>query len=171
MAIPTGVAINAGMGLLTPGGGYEGYKAVLEDPDDPSKTSNVLGEIAMKYIIGRTGGLLLTRSSRRSVPTSPVLSTTSTKPSNTTRLRTTTPRMETRQWVLEHCGSLRKGSTVLSFRCSTLTACNHRLNLMPHPSLEVLLSKERVRYEYTDKYGGSAVRPKNGEASWVVWEV
>ncbi len=58
LAIPTGVAINAGMGLLTPGGGYEGYKAVLEDPDDPSKTSNVLGEIAMKYIIGRTGGLL-----------------------------------------------------------------------------------------------------------------
>ena len=58
LAVPTGIAINAGMGLMTPTGGYEGYKAVLEDPDDPSKTSNIVGEVAMKYIIGRTGNLL-----------------------------------------------------------------------------------------------------------------
>ena len=58
LAIPTGIAINSGLGLLTPFGGYEGYKAVLEDPNDASKTSNVVGEVAMKYIVGRTGNLL-----------------------------------------------------------------------------------------------------------------
>ena len=58
LAIPTGIAINSGLGLLTPFGGYEGYKAVMEDPNDPSKTSNVVGEVAMKYIVGRTGNLL-----------------------------------------------------------------------------------------------------------------
>ena len=58
LGIPTGVAINNAVGLLTPGGGMEGYKAALPSADDPSKTSNVLGEIALKYIVGRTGNLL-----------------------------------------------------------------------------------------------------------------
>jgi len=58
LGIPAGLAINAGIGLMTPFGGAEGYEAVMPDPEDPSKTSNVLGEIAAKYILGRTGNLL-----------------------------------------------------------------------------------------------------------------
>lgn len=56
--LPTGIAINAGMGLLTPTGGAEGYKAVLPSEDDPTKTSNVVGEVALKYLLGRRGDLL-----------------------------------------------------------------------------------------------------------------
>ena len=58
LAIPTGVAINSGLGLLTPFGGYEGYKAALPSEEDPTKTSNVVGEVALKYLMGRTGNLL-----------------------------------------------------------------------------------------------------------------
>ena len=58
LAIPTGVAINSGLGLLTPFGGYEGYKAALPSEEDPTKTSNVVGEVALKYMMGRTGNLL-----------------------------------------------------------------------------------------------------------------
>ena len=57
-AIPTGIAINSGLGLLTPFGGAEGYKAALPSEDDPTKTSNVVGEVALKYFMGRTGDLL-----------------------------------------------------------------------------------------------------------------
>ena len=56
--IPAGIAINSAIGLLNPFGGQEGYKAVFESEEDPSKTSNVLGEVAAKYILGRTGNLL-----------------------------------------------------------------------------------------------------------------
>ena len=58
LAIPTGVAINAGIGLLNPLGGSGGYSAVIPSDEDPSKTSNVIGEIAAKYILGKTGNLL-----------------------------------------------------------------------------------------------------------------
>ena len=58
LAIPTGIAVNSGIGLLNPFGGQEGYKAVFESEEDPSKTSNVIGEVAAKYILGRTGNLL-----------------------------------------------------------------------------------------------------------------
>lgn len=58
LAIPTGVAINSGLGLLTPFGGAEGYYAALPSEDDPTKTSNVVGEVGLKYIMGRTGNLL-----------------------------------------------------------------------------------------------------------------
>lgn len=58
LAIPTGVAINSGLGLLTPFGGYEGYKAALPSEEDPTKTSNVVGEVGLKYLMGRTGNLL-----------------------------------------------------------------------------------------------------------------
>ena len=58
LAIPTGVAINSGLGLLTPFGGYEGYKAALPSEEDPTKTSNVVGEVALKYMMGKTGNLL-----------------------------------------------------------------------------------------------------------------
>ncbi len=58
LLIPTGIAVNAGIGLLNPLGGNEGYEAVLPRYDDPTKTSNVIGEVAAKYILGRTGNLL-----------------------------------------------------------------------------------------------------------------
>ena len=58
LAIPTGVAINSGLGLLTPFGGAEGYKAAIPSEEDPTKTDNVLLEVAAKYIMGRTGNLL-----------------------------------------------------------------------------------------------------------------
>jgi hypothetical protein len=57
LGIPTGVAINAGIGLLNPLGGSGGYEAVLPSQEDPTKTSNVIGEVAAKYILGRTGNL------------------------------------------------------------------------------------------------------------------
>ena len=58
LAIPAGVAINNSLGLLTPFGGAEGYEAVMPSDEDPSKTSNAVAEVAAKYILGRTGGLL-----------------------------------------------------------------------------------------------------------------
>ena len=58
LAIPTGIAINTGLGLMSPFGGAEGYKAAIPDEDDPTKTKNVIGEIGLKYLMGRTGQLL-----------------------------------------------------------------------------------------------------------------
>lgn len=58
LGAPAGFAVNTGMGLMTPFGGYEGYEATVPDQNDPSKTSNVVAEIASKYILGRTGNLL-----------------------------------------------------------------------------------------------------------------
>ena len=58
LAIPAGVAINTGLGLMTPFGGAEGYKAAIPSEEDPTKTDNVLGEVALKYFMGRTGNLL-----------------------------------------------------------------------------------------------------------------
>jgi len=58
LAIPSGIAINAGVGLLDPFGGSNGYSAVFESEDDPTKTSNVIGEVAAKYVLGRTGNML-----------------------------------------------------------------------------------------------------------------
>ena len=55
---PSGIAINAGLGLMTPFGGAEGYKAAIPSEEDPTKSANVLGEVALKYIMGRTGNLL-----------------------------------------------------------------------------------------------------------------
>jgi hypothetical protein len=43
---------------MTPFGGAEGYKAAIPSEEDPSKTENVLGEVALKYFMGRTGNLL-----------------------------------------------------------------------------------------------------------------
>ena len=58
LAIPAGVAINTGLGLMTPFGGAEGYKAAVPSAEDPTKTDNVLQEVALKYFMGRTGNLL-----------------------------------------------------------------------------------------------------------------
>ena len=55
---PTGIAINAGVGLMNPLGGSNGYGAVFESKDDPTKTNNVIAEVAAKYILGRTGNIL-----------------------------------------------------------------------------------------------------------------
>lgn len=58
LSIPTGIAINTGLGLLTPFGGAEGYKAAVPDDEDPTKTANVINEIGQKYFLGKTGKLL-----------------------------------------------------------------------------------------------------------------
>ena len=58
LAIPAGFAVNQGIGLMNPFGGQEGYKAVIPSEEDPTKTDNVLAEVASKYILGRTGNLL-----------------------------------------------------------------------------------------------------------------
>jgi hypothetical protein len=58
LGIAPGIAINQGLGLLTPFGGAEGYEAVVPNADDHKKSDNILGEIASKYILGRTGNLL-----------------------------------------------------------------------------------------------------------------
>ncbi len=58
LGVPVGFAINQGMGLMTPFGGYEGYEAVVPSAEDPSKTDNAVLEVASKYILGRTGNLL-----------------------------------------------------------------------------------------------------------------
>lgn len=58
LALPASLAINSGMGLTNFLGGTDGYEAALPSEDDPTKTSNVVGEVAAKYILGRTGNLL-----------------------------------------------------------------------------------------------------------------
>lgn len=58
LMIPTGVAINTGLGLMSPFGGAEGYFAALPSSEDPTVTDNVLGEVALKYFMGKTGNLL-----------------------------------------------------------------------------------------------------------------
>lgn len=58
LMIPTGIAINTGLGLMSPFGGAEGYKAVIPDEEDPTKTANVIGEVGLKYLMGSTGKML-----------------------------------------------------------------------------------------------------------------
>ena len=58
LLVPAGIAVNSGLGLMTPFGGAEGYYAVNPSEDDPTKTSNVIDEVAQKYIMGKTGNLL-----------------------------------------------------------------------------------------------------------------
>jgi len=58
LAAPAGLLINTGIGLMNPMGGKEGYKAIMPSEEDPSKTDNVLGEVAMKYLLGQSGRLL-----------------------------------------------------------------------------------------------------------------
>ena len=58
LSAPAMLAVNAGMGVLNFTGGSGGYAAALPSEDDPTKTSNVIGEIAAKYFLGKTGNLL-----------------------------------------------------------------------------------------------------------------
>lgn len=53
--IPAAIGINAGIGLL---GRQEGYAATVPDENDPRKTSNVIAEVASKYLAGREGRLM-----------------------------------------------------------------------------------------------------------------
>ena len=58
LTAPAALAINAGMGLTNFMGGTDGYTAAMPSQEDPTKTSNIIGEVAAKYILGRTGQLL-----------------------------------------------------------------------------------------------------------------
>ena len=58
LAFPSAIAINAGMGLVNPNGGSDGYKALYPSQDDPTQTDNVIAEVASKYILGRRGDIL-----------------------------------------------------------------------------------------------------------------
>jgi len=58
LSVPTGIAINNAIGLLTPFGGAEGYKATIPSSEDPTETDNAVLEVALKYFMGRSGNLL-----------------------------------------------------------------------------------------------------------------
>tara|TARA_R100000664_G_C2745097_1_gene132976 strand:+ start:267 stop:1436 length:1170 start_codon:yes stop_codon:yes gene_type:complete len=58
LTAPAALGVNAGLGLLNPIGGNEGYAAAVPGQEDSSKTDNMLMEVAAKYILGRTGNLL-----------------------------------------------------------------------------------------------------------------
>ena len=58
LLIPSGLAVNTGIGLMSPFGGAQGYEAAIPDEDDKRKTSNVIAEIGSKYFLGQTGNLL-----------------------------------------------------------------------------------------------------------------
>ena len=68
LGIPTGIAINAGLGLLNPLGGSGGYTAVIPSDEDITKTDNVVMEVASKYFLGKTGNLLPYEQFRESRP-------------------------------------------------------------------------------------------------------
>lgn len=53
--VPAALAINAGIGLT---GRREGYAATVPSDDDETQTSNVLAEVASRYLLGREGRLL-----------------------------------------------------------------------------------------------------------------
>ena len=58
LLIPSGLAINAGVGLMSPMGGAEGYEAVIPNEDNKKQSANPVLEVATKYLMGRTGNLL-----------------------------------------------------------------------------------------------------------------
>lgn len=58
LTAPAAFSINNSLGLMNPFGGQEGYHAVDPSYEDPTKTANVLSEVAQKYVLGRTGNLL-----------------------------------------------------------------------------------------------------------------
>ena len=58
LLIPSGLAINAGIGLMSPMGGAEGYSALIPSEDDKKTSANPVLEVATKYFMGRTGNLL-----------------------------------------------------------------------------------------------------------------
>ena len=58
LLIPSGLAINAGIGLMSPMGGAEGYEALVLSQDNDKVSANPVLEVASKYFTGRTGNLL-----------------------------------------------------------------------------------------------------------------
>ncbi|MGB7564162.1 MAG: hypothetical protein WBM08_05350 [Prochlorococcaceae cyanobacterium] len=53
-----GTSSNHDLLNLAGGGRAKGYEAVLADPNDPTRTTNPIGEIALRYFAGRSGRLL-----------------------------------------------------------------------------------------------------------------
>ena len=58
LLIPSGLAINAGIGLMSPMGGAPGYEALIPSEEDPRVSANPVLEVGMKYLTGRTGNML-----------------------------------------------------------------------------------------------------------------
>ena len=58
LLIPSGLAINAGVGLMSPMGGAPGYEALIPSEEDPRKSANPVLEVGLKYLTGRTGDML-----------------------------------------------------------------------------------------------------------------
>ena len=58
LLIPSGLAVNTGIGLMSPFGGAQGYEAAIPDQEDKRKTANVIAEVGSKYFLGQTGNLL-----------------------------------------------------------------------------------------------------------------
>ena len=62
--LPAAIAINAGIGLMGTedngaiGGRQAGYTAALPDELDPRTSSNAIGEVAWRYMLGREGRLM-----------------------------------------------------------------------------------------------------------------
>ena len=54
-AAPAWIATSMGIGNFMR---QPGYKATLPDPENPTETTNVAGELANRYFLGRTGSLL-----------------------------------------------------------------------------------------------------------------
>ena len=54
-AAPAWIATSMGIGNFMR---QPGYKATLPDPENPTQTTNVAGELANRYFLGRTGSLL-----------------------------------------------------------------------------------------------------------------
>ena len=58
LLIPSGLAINAGVGLMSPLGGAPGYEALIPSEEDAKVSGNPVLEVGMKYLTGRTGKML-----------------------------------------------------------------------------------------------------------------
>lgn len=58
LLIPSGLALNAGIGLMSPMGGAPGYEALIPSEEDPRVSANPVLEVGMKYLTGRTGDML-----------------------------------------------------------------------------------------------------------------
>ena len=73
---------------MSPFGGAEGYKAAIPDEEDP-QNENVIGEIGLKYLMGRIGQLLPYEEFKKVTPDVAEKSTIVIR-SSMTSVRTTT---------------------------------------------------------------------------------
>ena len=119
LAIPTGIAINTGLGLMTPFGGADGYKAAMPSEEDPT-TSNVVGEIALKYIMGRTGNYFQRQFVVR--PSKPL--NTMYRAFKYDKAEDYNPFDGDFSLLLVHCEVRQKASTALRYKCLVEAACD-----------------------------------------------